>query len=105
MNTATRGDLGYLLSAKAVRERAEQLFALAERGELEHFALALERLPALSGSAWRQSPLPRIHGLATYPCMAATVISKWAASIDWLSWTGCCRSMSRLGSSQRARIS
>ena len=48
MNTAPLADLGYLLSAKAVRERSEQLFVLAERGELEHFALSLERLPALS---------------------------------------------------------
>src|SRR4051812_17614475 len=41
-------ELAYLRSARAVRERAHAMLALAEAGELEHFSVALARLPELA---------------------------------------------------------
>ncbi len=40
-------EAGYLRSARAVRERAQAMFALAERGALSAFSLDLDRLPGL----------------------------------------------------------
>jgi hypothetical protein len=40
-------EAGYLRSARAVRERAQAMFALAERGTLTAFSLDLDRLPGV----------------------------------------------------------
>ena len=42
--SAAPDSVAWLLSADAVRERAHALLAVAERGDLEHFAVRLERL-------------------------------------------------------------
>ena len=41
-------DIEYLKSLKAVRERAHQVLAAAQRGELSHFDYHAERMPAVT---------------------------------------------------------
>ncbi len=41
-------EVAYLLSARAVRERAEQMLALGERGALTHFSVDTTALPAVA---------------------------------------------------------
>ena len=45
-DTPKQDSLAWLMSAGAVRERAHALLAVAERGELDHFAVRPERLAA-----------------------------------------------------------
>jgi len=46
--SAARGQVDYLLSAAAVRERCAQVMAAAERGATAHFRVVPERLPAVA---------------------------------------------------------
>lgn len=47
-STATSDEADYLLTAQAVRDRAEAMYTLASKGELEHFTIDESQLPALA---------------------------------------------------------
>ncbi|MBY3756583.1 DUF1688 family protein [Azospirillum formosense] len=70
MSAVGDDDVGWLLSADAVRQRAHAILAKAERGELVHFAFHPERLPdaaALVAAVTRES----------YPDLDVPYHSRW----------------------------
>lgn len=54
--------LAYIMSARAVRERCEQLLSLARRGELSHFVLHEDRLPQVVSAVREETLLNYPHG-------------------------------------------
>src|SRR6266536_3459560 len=69
-NDGAPGRADYLLSAAAVRERCEIVFAAAERGETRHFRLVPERL---DDAAERVVAVTRRR----YPDLAVPLHSRW----------------------------
>ncbi|HEY0835591.1 MAG TPA: URC4/urg3 family protein [Azospirillum sp.] len=63
-------DVAWLMSADAVRERAHALLAVAERGELAHFAVRLERLDEAADLVTEVTR-------ATYPDLDVPYHSRW----------------------------